>query len=158
MDRTPLFLGTPPMTNPLRMLQGISYWVIDEPKAIYDYLNKNIRLEWEKDATDEGRNLENDSWLQTLSDRKWTLETLQLNEIKLNPKIMNYRNESKMYDFQIELSKRRSLLRKSVEYGNTIWPLIVDEKLVLRDGYCRYTTLAEIGVSQAYCYLARLAK
>lgn len=146
------------VANPIRRLQGISYWVIEEPRAIFDYLNRNIRLEWEKDVSDEGRKPESDPWLQTLSHRRWTLETLQLNEIKLDPKIMNYRDEARKYDFQVELAKRRALLRKSMEYGSTIWPLIIDEKLMLRDGHCRYTALAEIGVSQAYCYLARLER
>lgn len=138
----------------MRNLQGVSYWIIEDPQSISDYINTNVRKEWELDVKEEGRNVDSDPWLKELSGRMWILKAARLNEIRLNPLVVNYRNSDKGYDFQAELSKRRALLRRSLEFGSVIWPIIVDEKMTLRDGYCRYTTLAEIGIPETYCFMA----
>ncbi len=140
------------MTDVLRRLQGVPYWVIDDPSLIYEFINTSVRLEWENDVRDAGGIIENDRWLQALSRRSWSLEVLRLGEVRLNPVVMNYKNEANGYDFQLSLAKRRAILEKELKSGAVISPLIVDESLVLRDGYCRYTTLASLGVSEAYCY------
>ncbi len=34
------------VTSPLRRLQAITYWVIEHPEGIHDFINTNIRKEW----------------------------------------------------------------------------------------------------------------
>jgi hypothetical protein len=79
-----------PLNTPLRRLDGMTYWVIEDPDAIRDYINKEIRKEWETDARNEHLEPKNDPWLKTLSNRKWSLQIIAMKRIKLNPKIMNY--------------------------------------------------------------------
>ncbi len=38
------------MITPLRRLEGVSYWVIDDPDGIYDFINNEVRREWEDDV------------------------------------------------------------------------------------------------------------
>ena len=94
--------------------------------------------------------------MQALSRRGWTLEVVRLQEVRSNPAVVNYRDEAKGYDFQLSLAKRRAILENGLKSGAVIWPLVVDETLMLRDGYCRYSTLDSIGVSEAYCYVSAL--
>lgn len=54
-----------------------------------------------------------------------------------------------------ELTKRKEELRKALEvYAIVIWPIVVRaEDLRLIDGYCRYATLREMGISKVYAYV-----
>jgi len=36
--------------SPLRRVEGVTYWVIEDSKEIRKLINTNIRHEWEKDA------------------------------------------------------------------------------------------------------------
>jgi hypothetical protein len=143
------------LTTPIRRLDGITYWVIDDASDIYDFMNTQLRLEWIGDAKDEGRQHEDDAWLQELSKRKWRLEILELNSIKPNPYEFIPRSG---YDFEERLAQRSKELRKAIEgYGSLIWPLTVrGEDMQLVDGYCRYTTLKAIKVTRVYAYVGRL--
>lgn len=38
------------MDTPVRRLNGISYWIIGDAEAIYDFVNTDIRKEWENDV------------------------------------------------------------------------------------------------------------
>jgi phosphoribosylpyrophosphate synthetase len=69
----------------IRRLNGITYWVIDDPDSIYDFVNSEIRREWETDAINERRNPKDDPWLRTLPRRKWHLRITDIAKIKLNP-------------------------------------------------------------------------
>jgi len=40
--------------------------VIEDPDGIYDFINTNVRREWEADAKEEGRNPLDDPWLKAL--------------------------------------------------------------------------------------------
>jgi hypothetical protein len=146
------------MAGVLRRLQGVSYWIIEDPRSLYEFINTNVRLEWESDVRDAGGTIEGDQWLQALSRRRWTLEVLRLGEVRLNPVVMNHKSEAKGYDFQLSLAKRTATLENGLKSGAVIWPLIVDETMILRDGYCRYSTLGSLGVSEAYCYLGTLSQ
>jgi hypothetical protein len=141
--------------TPLRRLEGISYWVIEDPDAIYGFINTNIRKEWEADVRSVGENPLNDPWLRTLSERKWRLDIIDVNRIELSTNLMSYVNVERGYVFAEPLRRRRDELRKSIEtYDAVIWPIIVrEEDLGLVDGYCRYTTLREMSVSRIYAYL-----
>ena len=142
------------MAGVLRRLQGVSYWIIEDPRTIYEFINTNVRLEWESDVRDAGGIIEGDEWLQALSRRRWTLEVLRLGEVRQDPVVVSYKDEAKGYDFQLSLEKRRTILQNGLKSGAVIWPLVVDETSMLRDGYCRYSTLVSLGVSEAHCYVA----
>lgn len=144
--------------TPLRRLQGITYWVIEDPAEIADFINTNIRKEWEADLRSVGRDPREDPWLQTLYRGKWRLEVVDADRIVLNPDIMNYVDTERGCSFQELLAKRRKELRSVVEtYRVVIWPVILrGEDMLLADGYCRLSTLQEIGISQAYAYLGTL--
>ena len=143
------------MSTPIRGLEGITYWVIDEPDAIYDFVNSVLRKEWEADARSERRDPKDDPWLPTLARRKWHLEIMEIARIKLDPDIMNYMDPERGYVFSKSLEKRSAELRHNMEAGAVVLsPLIIrKEGTLLVDGYCRYTTLKAIGVPRVYTYV-----
>jgi len=146
------------VVTPIRRLEGITYWVIEDPDGIYDYINTEIQKEWEADAQSEHRDPNDDLWLGTLSQRKWSLEIMEIERIKLNPLIMNYVDIERGYVFSESLAKRSSELKKEIEtYGLAIWPLVVrGENRVLADGYCRYATLKAMNIRRIYAYVGIL--
>jgi len=139
-------------------LDGITYWVIEDPDLIYDFINTEIRREWESDAKFERRDPQRDPWLKTLSKRKWTLEITQLSQIKLNPAIMNYADPKRSYNFQKGLAKRSLELQQSIkEYYLIIWPLITrKEDSTLVDGYCRHAALKALNTPRTYTYVGAM--
>jgi len=146
------------MSTPIRRLEGITYWVVDDPHAIYDFVNSEILKEWETDVRSEHRNPKDDLWLKTLSRRKWHLETTDIAKIKLNPDVMNFVDFEKGYKFSESLEKRSLELRQSMALGGVVLsPFIVrNEDFQLVDGYCRYTTLKAMNVSKVYTYVGIL--
>jgi len=145
-------------TTPIRRLEGVTYWVIENSQAIQDFINIEVRKEWETDARSENRDPEHDLWLKTLTRRKWCLKITDITRIKLNPDIMNYVDPTRDYVFSKSLEKRSAELRQSIELGGVVLsPLILrNEGTQLVDGYCRYTTLKAIGVSRIYTYVGNL--
>lgn len=146
------------LTTPIRRLEGITYWVIENPDGIRDFVSKEIRKEWEEDARFEGRDPEEDPWLRTLSKRRWRLEITEISRIKLNPRIVNYVDRERGYSFSERLAVRSDELRECIErYGLVIWPLIVrKEDFMLVDGYCRYATLRKMNIRRIYAYVGTL--
>jgi hypothetical protein len=146
------------MRTPLRRLEGITYWVIEDPNGIYDFVTTEIRKEWEADATSEGRDPKNDPWLTTLLKRKWSLEIIEISRIRLNPDLMTYVNNRSDYNFAKHLAKRSDELQREIkEYSMVIWPIIIrKEDSMLIDGYCRYATLKAMNVSRTYAYVGAL--
>lgn len=147
------------LTTPIRRLDGITYWIIEDPDAIRDFINHELRKEWEEDARTEHRDPNEDTWLQTLSKRQWNLRTVNIDQINLDPQIMNYRDEEDGYVFRESLAKRSQELKETVErFAVVIWPLIVKkEGFMLVDGYCRYTTLKALEISRTYAYVGSLS-
>lgn len=144
------------MTTPIRKLDGITYWVIEDADDIGDFMNAQLRKEWIGDAMDEGRRPEEDTWLQQLSKRNWRLEILPIALIKPNP----YEFIPKTgYNFEERLAQRSKDLRRALEkYGSVIWPVTVrGEDIQLVDGYCRLTTLKAMKVPRTYAYVGRLS-
>jgi disulfide oxidoreductase YuzD len=144
--------------TPIRRLEGITCWVCEDPEGIYDFINREIRREWEEDARFERRDPAQDEWLTTLTKRKWRLETLDLAQINLNPDITNYVDTKRRYNFSESLAKRRKELQESIKmYAAVIWPLVIRrEDMQLVDGYCRYDTLRAMKVSKTYAYVGSL--
>jgi len=139
----------------LRKLDGISYWVIEDPDEIHEFINTQIRKEWTQHAKDEGRDPQDDAWLQALSKRKWRLEILELGHIKPNPYEFI---PATGYNFEERLAKRGQHLREAVvTYGSVIWPVVIrGEDMQLVDGYSRFTTLEALNVPRIYAYVGRL--
>lgn len=145
------------MKTPIRRLEGISYWVIEDPEAIHDFINNEIRREWEEDARSEQRDPRKDIWLETLSRRTWTLEIAETSQIRLDPRIMNHTDNRTGYDFQENLAKRAQELREAIQrFAVVIWPVIIREDSVLVDGYCRFTVLKAMNISRVYAYKGTL--
>jgi hypothetical protein len=145
-------------TTPIRRLEGVTYWVIEDPEAIRDFINTEVRKEWEADAKSEHRDPEDDPWLKNLRRRKWRLEVTDITRIKLDPCIMNYVDPERGYVFSKSLEKRSAELRHNIELGGVVLsPLITrDEDFQLVDGYCRYATLKAMSVSRIYTYVGSL--
>ena len=66
--RTPFGAGILGST-PIRRLEGVTYWVIEDPESISDFINVEIRKEWETDARFEKRDPEDDPWLRRVRSR-----------------------------------------------------------------------------------------
>jgi len=146
------------LKTPIRRLEGISYWVIDDPAAIYDFVNSEIRKEWEADARSEHKDPKDDPWLTALARREWHLEIMDMTRIKLDPDIMNYVDSERNYVFSKSLEKRSAELRHNMEAGAVVlFPLIIrKENTQLVDGYCRYITLKAMSVSRTYTYIGSI--
>ena len=146
------------LKTPIRRLEGVSYWVIEDPKGIYEFINNELRREWEEDARSEGRDPKKDDWLKNLPKHRWSLEQTDTDRIKLNPRITNYIDAEKGYVFQESLAKRSQELREAIEkFALVIWPLTVKKDgFLLLDGYCRYTTLKALNVSRTYAYVGSI--
>jgi len=147
------------LKTPIRRLDGITYWVIADPDAIHDFMNNELRKEWEEDARTENRDPRKDAWLKTLSKRLWSLRTVNIGRIKLDPQTMNYRDAEGGYVFQQSLAKRSQELKETVErFAVVIWPLVVkEEDFMLVDGYCRYSVLKALNVSRTYAYVGSVS-
>jgi hypothetical protein len=146
------------LNTPVRRLEGVAYWVIENTEAIYDFINTEVKEEWEADARSEGRDPRQDPWLKTLSKRKWSLAITRTDMVKLDPDIMNYVNSKTGYDFAQRLAKRSEQLQREIkEFAHVIWPVIVrEEDMQLVDGYCRYTALKTMNVSRIYAYVGAM--
>lgn len=146
------------MNTPIRRLEGITYWVIDDSDAIYDFVNTEIRKEWEEDARSERCYPKHDPWLKTLSERRWDLRIIEAERVRLDPEIMNYVDRKSGYNFCESLAERKQELCEIIQrFGVVIWPLIVrEEDLQLVDGYCRYAALKALHVSRIYVYAGAL--
>jgi hypothetical protein len=146
------------LDTPVRSLNGIAYWVIEDPEAIREFITTQVRREWEQDIRDMPDDPAREPWLSTLHQRKWKLEIVRIDEPKTDPTMMNFVNPKTGYNFPERLKQRRMEMRKSIEkYGIVIWPIILrKEDMQVLDGYCRFTTLKEIGVTELYAYVGSL--
>lgn len=139
--------------TPVRRLEG-TYWVIEDSEGIHDFINTEIRKEWETDAKFENRKPSEDLWLKTLSNCKWNLEKIDINQIELNPRIMNFVDNERGYNFKEELAKSSDELQTSIrEYSTVIWPVLVrEDDFQLVDGYCRYNALRMMNIRSLRLY------
>ena len=131
--------------TPIRRLDGITYWVIEDSPEIGDFVNTVLRREWEGDLRSEGKDPGSDEWLASMLNRRWALRILDTLAVKPDSEYVNSER----------LRQRRAELRRSIEeYGSVIWPIVVRaEGYLLADGYCRYTTLKDMGVRRLYAYV-----
>jgi hypothetical protein len=146
------------LATPIRRLEGVTYWVIENPDAIHDFINTEVRKEWEADAKSEHRDPKDDPWLMALTRRKWHLEIMDITRIKLDPDIMSYVDPERGYVFSKSLEKRSAELRHNIDVMAVVLsPLIIrNEGTQLVDGYCRYAALKGMSVSRIYTYVGSL--
>ena len=106
----------------------------------------------------EQRDPKDDQWLKNLPKRKWSLGIAQIEQIKLNPEIVNYVDRRRGYNFLESLVKRRQELQEVIQnFSVIIWPLVVrEENMQLVDGYCRYATLKAMHIPRIYVYVGAL--
>ncbi len=110
------------MITPLRRLEGITYWVIDDPDGIHDFINAEVKKEWEEDVKGMPGDPASGVRLATLSKRTWRLETVRTEAIRLNDSVMNYVDRKSGYNLAERLAKRRQELRKVLDlWGRVIW-------------------------------------
>jgi hypothetical protein len=135
--------------QPLRRIEGITYWVIDDSEQIRRFINSNIRHEWKKDAETDGIDASVDPWLRRLSRLKWSLQTISLVDVKLEPSLIGRK------DFVTRLEERSKELRRGIElYDQVISPIIIrGEDSMLKDGHRRYTTLKAMRVKRTLAYV-----
>jgi hypothetical protein len=131
---------------------------MEDQEAIYQFVDMQLRKEWEEDLRSEGRDPMQNRWVQSLPRRHWELKVLELSSVRLDTEIMNYVDAKRGYNFRERLSKRADELRRAMErFGVVIWPLVIRaEDSQLMDGYCRYQTLSDMGTSKLYAYSGKL--
>jgi len=146
------------MITPIRRLEGISYWVIDDPEGIWAFISTEVMKEWEDDIRSNPTDPAAGAWLATLPKRRWHLEMVRTSEVTLDQQAMNFVNSKTGYNFAERLAQRRKGLREELErWSRVIWPIIVrGEDMQVLDGYCRYTTLQEMGIQRIYAYVGYL--
>ena len=139
----------------VRRLRSIEYRVFEDSDDIHDLINTEVRRELEADLESMGRDPRDDLLLNSLPKRKWRLEVVSINDVRLNPLIMNSSDVKTGRKFAERLTERRLELRKALEArGVVIWPVVLlREDNLLVDGYCRHSTLQEMGIAETYAYV-----
>ena len=139
----------------VRRLRSIEYRVFEDSDEIHDLINIEVRRELEADLESMGRDPRDDPLLNSLPKRKWRLEVVGINDVRLNPLILNSSDVKTGRKFSERLEERRSELRRALEArGAVIWPIVlVREENLLVDGYCRHSTLQEMGIPETYAYV-----
>lgn len=135
--------------TPIRHLDGITYWVIEDPIEISDFVSTVLRKEWEADLRSEGRDPMGDARLTDLLERRWELKILDTADIVPDSDYINSER----------LKQRSADLRRTMEvYGTVIWPIVVrKEEYRLADGYCRHATLREMEIPRLYAYVGSIS-
>jgi len=142
----------------IRRLHGIEYRMLEDSDDIHDFINTEIRKELDADFESMGEDPRQDALLNSLPKRKWRLEIVGVDEVRMNPLIVNSADLKTGRKFMERLRERRSELRKALETGGTvIWPIVLlREQQLLVDGYCRHSTLQEMNIPEAYGYVGRI--
>ena len=139
----------------VRRLHSIEYRVFEDSDDIHDFINIEVRRELETDLGSMIQGGQNEALLNSLPKRKWKLDVVNLDDVRLNPLIMNSSDIKTGRKFTERLKERRLELRKALEGGGVvIWPIVLlREDNLLVDGYCRRSTLQEMGIPETYAYV-----
>jgi len=142
----------------IRRLHGIEYRMLEDSDDIHDFINTEVRKELDADFESMGEDPRQDALLNSLPKRKWRLEIVGVDEVRMNPLIVNSADLKTGRKFMERLRERRSELRKALETGGTvICPIVLlREQQLLVDGYCRHSTLQEMNIPEAYGYVGRI--
>ncbi len=141
-----------------RRLHGIDYQVFEDPDDIHDLINTEVRRELETDLRGEGKDPGKDSTINSLCHRHWKLDVVNVHNVQLNPLIVNSCDPKTGRKFTDRLGERRAGLEEMLKNGKAvIWPIVLlQEGQFLIDGYCRHSTLKEMGIPEAYTYVGRM--
>ncbi len=141
----------------VRRLHGIEYRMLEDSDDIHDFINTEVRKELEADCESMGEDPRHDALLNSLPKRKWKLEIVDVDEVRMNPLILNSADLKTGRKFMERLRERQLELRQALESGGTvIWPIVIlREEQLLVDGYCRHSTLQEMNIPEAYSYVGR---
>lgn len=139
----------------VRRLHGIEYRVFEDSDDIHDFINIEVRRELEADLGGMREDLRDEALLNSLPRRKWKLGVVGLADVRLNSLILNSSDIRTGRRFTERLTERRLELRKALEAGGAvIWPIVLlREDNLLVDGYCRHSTLQEMGIGETYAYV-----
>ena len=144
----------PRTQSPIRRVRGVTYWVIDDPDEIRAYINSNVWDEWIRDNLEDGVDSRKDEWLLNLHRRSWTLKTLEIGKVRLNPSMMANREFTRRLD-----ERSDEMVRSISEYNIVIWPVVIRaEDCTLKDGYCRFSTLRKMKVGKIMAYVGALGR
>src|SRR6266702_3503171 len=121
----------------VRRLHGIEYRMLEDSDDIHDFINTEVRKELDADFESMGEDPRHDALLNSLPKRRWRLEIVGVDEVRMNPLIVN----------SADLKTGRTV----------IWPIVLlREQQLLVDGYCRHSTLQEMNIPEAYGYVGRI--
>src|SRR5437667_1606429 len=142
----------------IRRLHGIEYRMLEDSDDIHDFINTEVRKELDADFESMGEDPRQDALLNSLPKRKWRLEIVGVDEVRMNPLIMNSADRTTGRKYMERLRERRSEVRNAGGTGGTvIWPIVLlREQQLLVDGYCRHSTLQEMNIPEAYGYVGRI--
>ena len=101
------------------------------------------------------------AWLATLSKRNSPMEILKIDDISLDEEMMRYVDRKTGYNFRGTTCPKKAGPSEGPPgfRGRVIWPIIVrDEDMHVLDGYCRFTTLKEMGIQRVYAYVGSLSR
>src|SRR5207245_9742222 len=141
-----------------RRIHSIEYRMLEDSDDIHDFINTEVRKELEEDFESMGEDPRHDALLNSLPKRKWRLEIVGVDEVRMKRVIVNSADLKTGRKFMERLRERRTELRKALEAGGTvIWPIVLlREQQLLVDGYCRHSTLQEMNIPEAYGYVGRI--
>jgi len=141
----------------VRRLHGIEYRMLEDSDDIHDFINTEVRKELDADFESMGEDPRRDALLNSLPKRRWRLEIVGVDEVRMNPLILNSADLKTGRKFMERLRERRLELRKALEAGGAVlWPIVLlREERLLVDGYCRHSTLQEMNIPEAYSYVGR---
>ncbi|UCB42707.1 MAG: hypothetical protein JSV77_09675 [Dehalococcoidales bacterium] len=135
-------------------LGKFTYNVLSQSQ-IRPFLMEWLKREWEIDKNefpDQPWSLE---WLDILQRMDFSLEILQLQEIRLRQELMDYKSDT--YNFSEELRKRANEREESLLRGVSMEPLVVNgDNMELMDGYTRYMVLRDYQEENVYAYVGRI--
>jgi hypothetical protein len=136
-----------PFSFEYRKLGNFTYHILSDPGEIKSYLMKWIMREWEFDHHEAPEEHWTVSWMNTLPQMEFTLQTVQLDDIRPYADLMS------VEDFQRSLKERADEREEAMLRGLSIEPLLVNQNgFELMDGYPRYTVLKRYGQKEVYAY------
>jgi hypothetical protein len=136
-------------------LGKFTYHIISNKDEINPLLSKWLGREWKIDNKEFPDQIWTIKWLKLLPQLNFSLEIVQLSDIRLRKDLMNYK--TKDYSFIEELMERLKEMEESILQGSSIGPLIINRNdMELMDGYTRYTILKKHAQDDVYVYVGSI--
>ena len=136
-----------------RKLGNFTYHVLPQSQ-IKPFLMEHIIREWETDHAEFPDQISTIEWLTLLPKMEFTLEILELGDIRLRQGVMDYKTDA--YDFKTSLRQRANEREESFLRGVSTEPLVVNrDGMELMDGYTRYIVLQDHQQERVYAYVGQ---